>query len=112
MGLGECMDVFLARQPIFNADREIVAFELLYRGGKINAFSGEVQDDEASSKVIFDTFQNFGLETITSGYPAFINFSARLIEEEVARCFAKSIWWWNFWKRFDQRWRLLRNAGN
>lgn len=87
MGLGECMDVFLARQPIFNADREIVAFELLYRGGKINAFSGEVQDDEASSKVIFDTFQNFGLETITSGYPAFINFSARLIEEEVATLF-------------------------
>lgn len=69
MGLGECMDVFLARQPIFNADREIVAFELLYRGGKINAFSGEVQDDEASSKVIFDTFQNFGLRQSLQAIP-------------------------------------------
>ena len=89
MGLERYMDVFLARQPIFNVDREIVAYEILYRSGSVNSFSGEVQADAASSKVIFNTFQNFGLETITSGYPAFINFSATLIEEEVATLFPK-----------------------
>lgn len=83
------MDVFLARQPIFNVNQETVAYELLYRSGDINAFTGGVADEVASSRVIFDAFQNFGLDTITSGLPAFINFSARLLEEEVATLFSK-----------------------
>ena len=83
------MNVFLARQPIFNIQEEIVGYELLYRSGKENAFRGEVDGDEASSKVIFAAFQDFGLENITSGLPAFINFSAKLIEEGVATLFSK-----------------------
>ncbi|MCK9526312.1 MAG: EAL domain-containing protein, partial [Limnochordia bacterium] len=83
-------DVFLARQPIFNVDEEVVAYELLYRSsGKENIFTGEVDADAASSKVIFNAFQDFGIENITSGLPAFINFSAKLIEEEVATLFSK-----------------------
>jgi|LSQX01.3.fsa_nt_gb EAL and modified HD-GYP domain-containing signal transduction protein len=78
------MDVFLARQPIFDLNQEVYAYEVLYRSGISNAFSGEVDDDAASSKVILDTFQNFGLETITSGKPAFINFSSTLIEKDIA----------------------------
>lgn len=83
------MDVFLARQPIFNREEEVVAYELLYRSSTTSAFGGEVEDDVASSKALDNTFQDFGLETITSGLPAFINFSAKLIEEEVATLFSK-----------------------
>ena len=81
------MNAFLARQPIFNKEREVYAYEILYRSGAQNGFSGDVGDDEASSKVIFDTFQSFGLENLTGGKPAFINFPATLIKEEIATLF-------------------------
>ena len=83
------MNVFLARQPVFNKNEEIVGYELLYRSNEENVFKGALDGDEASSKVIFAAFQDFGLHNITSGLPAFINFPAKLIEEEVATLFSK-----------------------
>lgn len=83
------MNVFLARQPIFDLNREVYAYEILYRSGSQNSFTGEVEDDKASSKVVFDTFQSFGLENLTGGKPAFINFPATLIHEEIATLFPR-----------------------
>lgn len=80
------MDVFLARQPIFNSSQNAHAYEILYRSGYTNSFSG-VEADEASSKVIIDTFQSFGIKNLTSGKPAFINFSENLIKEQIAMLF-------------------------
>lgn len=78
------MNAFLARQPIFDSNQKVYAYEILYRSGVTNAFTEGVGADAASSKVILDTFQNFGLENITGGKPAFINFSSTLIMEEIA----------------------------
>lgn len=83
------MNVFLARQPILDHNQNIYGYELLYRSGRKNVFSGDVGDDEASSKVILDTFQNFGIEEITQGKLAFINFSETLIKEEIATLLPK-----------------------
>lgn len=42
---GECrVDVFIGRQPIFNIDEEVVAYELLYRNQNINAFPNTAPD--------------------------------------------------------------------
>lgn len=81
------MNVFLARQPIFDLKKQVYAYEILYRSGSQNSFTGEIEDDQASSKVVFDTFQSFGLENLTGGKPAFINFPATLIHEEIATLF-------------------------
>lgn len=82
------MDVFLARQPIFDTRRNAYGYEILYRSGYSNCFSG-ADADEATSKVIVDTFQTFGINTLTNGKPVFINFSERLIKEQVATLFSK-----------------------
>lgn len=84
------MDIFLARQPIFNTKQNAYAYEILYRSGYINSFSG-IEADEASSKVIIDTFQTFGIKNLTNGKPAFINFSENLIKEQIATLFPNDI---------------------
>lgn len=84
------MDVFLARQPIFDLKQNIYGYEILYRSGNVdNYFDPETDENFASSQVIIDTFQSFGLENITNLKPAFINFPSKLIEQDVATLFPK-----------------------
>jgi len=68
------MDVFVARQPIFDRHRHLYAYELLFRSGPANAFSA-TDGDRASLKVIADSFLRPGLHRITGGRRAFINFT-------------------------------------
>ena len=77
------MDIFVARQPIFNQQQEVYAYELLYRSG-INKFYSCLDGDQASSEVITNSFLLIGLETLTRGKKAFINFTKNLLEDEVA----------------------------
>ncbi len=68
------MNIFVARQPIFDKRQNVVAYELLFRSGLENFFR-ESDADHASSRVISDTFLSFGLDTMTGGKHAFINIS-------------------------------------
>ncbi len=68
------MDVFVARQPIFDRHRHLYAYELLFRSGPTNVFSA-TDGDRASVKVIADSFLRPGLQRITGGKRAFINFT-------------------------------------
>ncbi|MFA5523231.1 MAG: HDOD domain-containing protein [Tissierellales bacterium] len=78
----------MARQPIFRSDQDVCAYEILYRSGAINEFDGS-DGDKASTEVIFNTFQTFGIESLTYGKPVFINFTESLINEEVATLFSR-----------------------
>lgn len=80
------MNVFLARQPILDEKQRVVAYEIFYRSGFVNAYTG-TNHDEATSKVIIDAFHTLGLSSLTSGKPAFINFPTALIEQQVATLF-------------------------
>ena len=80
------MTVFLARQPILDANLNVFGYELFYRSGFTNHYTG-VNADEASTEVIVDTFQNLGLSSLTDGKPAFINFSTALLQREIATLF-------------------------
>lgn len=82
------INIFLARQPIFGRNQDVRAYEILYRSGLTNHYTG-TEADKDSSKVILGTFQHLGLENLTAGKPAFINFSSNLIKEEVATLFPK-----------------------
>jgi EAL and modified HD-GYP domain-containing signal transduction protein len=81
------MEIILARQPIFDRNMEVVAYELLYR----NYRSGGPTDravvsdgNQATSSVIIDALTNLGLNTVTAGKPAFINFTEDMILKEYA----------------------------
>lgn len=77
------MDVFLARQPIFAKNMKIYGYELLYRQSSTDNFFCGIDDDQATAELIYNTFLVMGLQDLTDGTNAFINFSKELIESEV-----------------------------
>ncbi len=72
------MEVFVARQPIFNAVGDVIAYELLYRNSEVNSFP-KMNGDQATTDVIINSFMNIGIEEITNGKPCFINFTENLL---------------------------------
>lgn len=68
------LDAFVARQPIFNARREAHGYELLFRSGVANQFE-HPDGDQASARVIANSVLLMGMEKMTGGRPAFINFT-------------------------------------
>jgi len=61
---------FLARQPILDTQREIVGYELLFRAGWENCFSGESDD---ASRQMLDNCVYLGVESLVGDKLAFIN---------------------------------------
>ncbi len=74
-------DIYVARQPIFDRDEQVFAYELLYRSSLENFFPHH-DGDEASSSVINDSMFGFGLESLTGGKPAFINLTRTVLLNE------------------------------
>ena len=65
------MQVFVARQPIFDKIKRVVAYELLFRSGFENFFSAD-DGDTATQTVIGGVVNIFGLTSLTGGKPVFI----------------------------------------
>ncbi|MCY0966572.1 EAL and HDOD domain-containing protein [Parathalassolituus penaei] len=66
----------LARQPILDRAMKVVGYELLCR--PIPNASQEWQDnfgDRATSEVIIGAYNELGIEVVTGGLPAYINFT-------------------------------------
>jgi c-di-GMP-related signal transduction protein len=84
------MEVFLARQPIFNKHQEVVAYELLFRVGSENSYN-HINGDEATLDVISSSFLLIGMDALTGGKRAFINFTGNLIKADVATILPKNL---------------------
>ncbi len=84
------MEVFVARQPIFDRNQRVCAYELLYRYGPENSYNNP-NGDRATSEVIANSFLVIGLETLTRGKRAFINFTENLLKEELATALPKDL---------------------
>lgn len=76
------MDVYIARQPIFDRNMQVYGYELLYRKSSDN-FYVEMDDDQATAELIYNSFFVFGLKDLTDDSKAFINFSKELIGSDV-----------------------------
>lgn len=76
------MDVYIARQPIFDRQMGLYGYELLYRQSKNNFFEGT--DDNAATAALLDTsFLVIGFNELTDGTKGFINFPGKLLREGV-----------------------------
>lgn len=73
------MEVFVAKQPIFNSNRELFAYELLYRSSRENSFPN-IDGDQATTEVIINSYLNIGIEELSNGKPCFINFTEKLLQ--------------------------------
>lgn len=76
------MEVFVARQPIFNKNEQIVAYELLYRNRRENFFP-QVDSDNATVDVLVNSFLSIGIEEVAQGKPAYVNFTSNLLHSNL-----------------------------
>lgn len=80
------MNVYVARQPVFDRKKNVFGYELLYRSGLEN-ISPEIDGTGASAEVIVNSFVTMDLNAITRGKKALIKFTRHLLEEETALLF-------------------------
>lgn len=76
------MENFIARQPIFDKNNNVIAYELLFRNGYNNSFCG-IDGDYATQSVINNAFINFDLSTVVNNKKAFINFTENLLNSDL-----------------------------
>jgi c-di-GMP-related signal transduction protein len=77
------MEVFLARQAIFDRSNNVIAYELLFRNGYENVYNG-VNGNKATLNVIANSFCELNFKRVTDNKRAFINFTEELINDEIA----------------------------
>lgn len=76
------MDIFVARQPIFDQQNQVVAYELLFRSSPANVAT-HTDDTAATLEVLSNVFLQMGIDAITEGKRAFVNFGAALLLQQV-----------------------------
>lgn len=68
----------LARQPIFDMDMNVFAYELLCRDSHENR-ANIIDGDKASSQVLLRTFTDLSIVDVVGEHKAFINFTRNLL---------------------------------
>ncbi|MGH4138740.1 EAL and HDOD domain-containing protein [Clostridium sp.] len=76
------MDVFLARQPILDRFNKLFGYELLFRHSEKNIYQSE-DGDKATMAVIKNSFVNIGIDKVTGGKKAFINFTENILKSDI-----------------------------
>lgn len=78
------MDVYIARQPIFDRKLAVFGYELLYRRSMNNFYEGW-DDTQATAELINNAFLTMHFSELTEGTRAFINFSDDMLIDEIPR---------------------------
>lgn len=73
------MDLFVARQPIFDARHQLAGYELLYRHSAEATGADPTDPNRMSSDVIVQNFLEAGLERLTGGLRGFVNFTREML---------------------------------
>lgn len=74
------MYFYAARQPILDKDKNLFAYELLFRDSIDNIFP-DIDGDEATSKMVEASKFNMGIHEFTGNKPAFINFTLETMSQ-------------------------------
>jgi EAL and modified HD-GYP domain-containing signal transduction protein len=72
-------DILVARQPIFDLVDRVAGYELLYRDSASAQTARGTSQVHMSAETVVNAFVGIGLENITGGRPAFVNFSRELL---------------------------------
>jgi len=76
------IEVHVARQPIFDVSLNVFGYELLFRNNVTHSYDG-LDGDQATYDVIANSFLVIGIETLTNGKKAFINFTTNSLKNSV-----------------------------
>lgn len=77
--------LFLGRQPILDRQRQIVAYELLFRDGEV-AQANVVDDTAATARVIQYAFSELGVQAVLGQLQGYINVSTDMLLSDAIEC--------------------------
>nr|WP_298378733.1 HDOD domain-containing protein [uncultured Halomonas sp.] len=76
--------VLFARQPIYDRQRQIAGYELLFRPtAGVNALIEPFDGDLATQQVMLSAFTETNIREVCENTPAFINFTANTLKAEI-----------------------------
>ena len=84
------MDLFVARQPIFDKNLNVYGYELLYRSQQTEAYDG-IDADRATLDVIHNAFLLIGSHDLAGGKKVFINFTKNILQNGIAYNLPKDV---------------------
>ncbi|MGN0679109.1 MAG: EAL and HDOD domain-containing protein [Oscillospiraceae bacterium] len=85
------MNVYMARQPIFDLENNVYAYELLYRSNAAkNEYTG-VSGDESTADVFTNTFFGLDMKNVIGNARAFINFTENLLLRGIPKMISPEI---------------------
>ena len=71
-------ELYIARQPIYNKQLDLVGYELLYRGNEKDL--AEIENEyQATSDTIIHSFMDVGIDNLVGSAQAYINFPKEFI---------------------------------
>ena len=82
------MDVYMARQPIFDKNKSVIGYELLFRDG-IHACFPKVDTNVATCSVLSQGFLSMDFEKVFQQHKVFINFPDDLLLNRIPLLFPK-----------------------
>lgn len=82
------MDIYIARQPIFNKNLSIYGYELLYRSDSKNRYENE-DHNGATVELVKNSFLVLDFDHLTDGTRGFINFTQDLLEADIPQMLPK-----------------------
>jgi c-di-GMP-related signal transduction protein len=83
-------EVHVARQPIFDTNLNVFGYELLFRNSCRNSYTA-IDGDQATLDVITNSFLFIGVDTLTYGKRAFINFTANSLKDNIPAMLPKEL---------------------
>jgi len=69
------LDIFVARQPIFDRERRLAGYELLYRSSAENNWAAGATPNRMVSDTVVHSVIGIGLNRIADGKPVFLNLT-------------------------------------
>lgn len=76
------MDVYVARQPIFDRNRQLYGYELLYRKSQNNFYEG-TDDEISTASLLFNSFLVIDFNDLIDNTRGFINFSQDFLTQDI-----------------------------
>lgn len=74
-------DIFITRQPIYDADMNVVAYEILFQN--LADEESNINYDDATTEVLINSLVEVGLPNIAENKPAFISISPKYIRGDL-----------------------------
>jgi EAL and modified HD-GYP domain-containing signal transduction protein len=79
-------EIFVGRQPIYTQQLAVFAYELLFRSGETQ-YADVIDGNQATARVLVNTFLELGLDTLVGSKRAFINLTRDFLLQDYSQVF-------------------------